>query len=242
MKKIVLISFLLFVGVVFSQNNIKITYDGYFDTSIINQTKEGEKLDTIKGYNEMLKSVQKNNKKATYILEGHRNESVFQRMKSMEVDKKLNMSAILGIKGILYTDLELKETLHQANAYGELFLVKSDIDSLNWTLIKESKKIDKYLCYKATTTFILRNNKGDHETIVTAWYTPEIPIRFGPGKYCNLPGLILEVNANKYTYTATAINLNSENNNIKKPKKGKKTSKEEFEEIGLEMTQGFKRN
>ena len=37
------------------------------------------------------------------------------------------------------------------------------------------------------------------EITVTAWYTPQIPINQGPGEYWGLPGLILEINADKTT-------------------------------------------
>ena len=62
------------------------------------------------------------------------------------------------------------------------------LDSLpkpKWIIFKkESKKINNFQCYKATTIF--RGSK------ITAYYTPEIPIGSGPFKLKGLPGLILE--------------------------------------------------
>jgi len=38
------------------------------------------------------------------------------------------------------------------------------------------------------------------EVVVTAWYTPEIPVNQGPENYWGLPGLILEVNDGKQLF------------------------------------------
>ena len=65
--------------------------------------------------------------------------------------------------------------------------------------------------------------------IVTAWYTPQIPVSQGPGEYWGLPGLILEVNAGTTTVLCTEITLNpNEKVTIKKPSKGKKVTRDEF--------------
>ncbi|SFU50273.1 GLPGLI family protein [Pustulibacterium marinum] len=70
------------------------------------------------------------------------------------------------------------------------------------------------------------------EITVTAWYTPEIPVNMGPGEYNGLPGLILEVSADKTTILCSKITLNPENKEeIKEPSKGKEVTQEEFNEI-----------
>lgn len=70
------------------------------------------------------------------------------------------------------------------------------------------------------------------EIIVTAWYTPQIPVNQGPGEYWGLPGLILEVNANRTTILCSKIILNpGEKEEIKMPSKGKEVTKEEYNDI-----------
>ncbi len=70
------------------------------------------------------------------------------------------------------------------------------------------------------------------EITVTAWYTPEIPVSMGPGEYNGLPGLILEISADKTTILCSKITLNPQNKaTIKEPTKGKEVSQEEFAEI-----------
>lgn len=70
------------------------------------------------------------------------------------------------------------------------------------------------------------------EIVVTAWYTPQIPVNQGPGEYWGLPGLILEVNANRTTILCSKIVLNpGEKEEIKIPTKGKEVTKQEYNDI-----------
>ncbi|MEZ4803263.1 MAG: GLPGLI family protein [Gelidibacter sp.] len=67
---------------------------------------------------------------------------------------------------------------------------------------------------------------------VSAWYTPQIPVNQGPGEYWGLPGLILEVNANRTTILCSKIVLNpGEKEEIKVPSKGKEVTKQEYNDI-----------
>lgn len=72
---------------------------------------------------------------------------------------------------------------------------------IKWNLkYKETKKIGKYVCKKATATF-----RG---TDIEAWYTIDIPVPLGPYKFKGLPGLILEVKTlgiNKRLWTVKNI-------------------------------------
>lgn len=70
------------------------------------------------------------------------------------------------------------------------------------------------------------------EITVTAWYTPQIPVNQGPGEYWGLPGLILEVNANRTTILCSKIILNpDEKEEIKTPTKGKEVTRAEYNDI-----------
>ena len=70
------------------------------------------------------------------------------------------------------------------------------------------------------------------EIEVTAWYTLQIPINQGPSDYWGLPGLILEINADRTTILCSKIIMNpSEKEEIKIPSKGKEVSQKEYNEI-----------
>lgn len=67
---------------------------------------------------------------------------------------------------------------------------------------------------------------------VVAWYTPQVPINQGPDDYWGLPGLILEINADRTTILCTKIVMNpEEKEEIEKPKKGDEVTKAEYNEI-----------
>lgn len=67
--------------------------------------------------------------------------------------------------------------------FTDTFLIPS------WKVERETKRINKYLCQKATCYFKGRN--------YIAWFTTEIPVSFGPWKLQGLPGLILEASDTK---------------------------------------------
>lgn len=64
------------------------------------------------------------------------------------------------------------------------YVIEEAIPSIEWKLVEETKKINDWLCRKATTTFRGRT--------YTAWYCQDLPFSYGPWKLSGLPGLILE--------------------------------------------------
>jgi len=80
-------------------------------------------------------------------------------------------------------------------------LVKENFKPFKWEILGDTKKIGKFTCQKATTTFRGR--------LYTAWFTKEIPVPFGPWKFNGLNGLILEVyDTDKVFHIVTnAINI-----------------------------------
>lgn len=72
---------------------------------------------------------------------------------------------------------------------------------------------------------------------VVAWYTPQIPINQGPAEYWGLPGLILEISADRTTILCSKIVMNpDEVEEIKVLSKGKEVTKEEYNKIVTKKT------
>ena len=68
--------------------------------------------------------------------------------------------------------------------------------------------------------------------IVTAWYTPQIPVSAGPSEYHGLPGLILEVIADKTVMLCTKIVMNpQEKESIDRPDKGDVVTRDAYNKI-----------
>lgn len=103
-----------------------------------------------------------------------------------------------------------------------------------WEFHDETKMIGEYLCFKATTFYTVTNPKGKvFKYDFTAWYTPQLPYKFGPAGYGNLPGLIIELQGDSFTYGVKKIQFykDLENNENEMPtlKKLKLITEDEFE-------------
>lgn len=87
-------------------------------------------------------------------------------------------------------------------------VVKKDTLQYDWAITNETKEINGYTCYKATT---LRYGDGgvmDAKYAINAWFTPKIPVPYGPNGYGKLPGLILELQTYMSTVFVKTIDLN----------------------------------
>ncbi|MGO4772462.1 GLPGLI family protein [Flavobacterium sp. W22_SRS_FK3] len=110
----------------------------------------------------------------------------------------------------------------------------------------EAKKGDKNKDDPKKTAGETKTNFEDNfeipkEIIVTAWYTPEIPVNQGPENYWGLPGLILEINDGTTTILCSKIVLNAkEKTDIKAPTKGKEISQKDYDEIVVKKMKEFR--
>ena len=82
------------------------------------------------------------------------------------------------------------------------------------------------------TNDIMDELEVPNEITITAWYTPQIPVNQGPAEYWGLPGLILEVNADRTTILCSKIVMNpEEKETIEAPTKGKVVTRIEYNAI-----------
>jgi GLPGLI family protein len=133
------------------------------------------------------------------------------------------------------------DTLYQnIPLLGKNVYVKKPINS-NWTLHNETKTIDGYECYKATTENVVINDVGEFRHPVIAWYCPEIPLPFGPNGYGGLPGLILQIQIRNVTYGVDSIEFNTEKS-IEFQKNKMKIINEKELKVALDKFNGFGSN
>src|SRR5690554_2667861 len=101
------------------------------------------------------------------------------------------------------------------------YLVEDKLPKIEWELSSEKREIENLICYKATTAFRGRN--------WTAWYSPDIPINYGPWKFYGLPGLIIELkeDTNRFAFALTDYVLKSKDTTptVKLPNSRKVTMK-----------------
>ncbi|MGO3689958.1 GLPGLI family protein [Psychroflexus sp. S27] len=199
MKKsnLIVLVLLLIFQVSLAQNESGIIYYGH---------KIGEiAIDTSKVKNESAKSYilsqflqkkrilsQDNN---VYKLSFHEKQSLFEPIKRLDNDA--NSSYVKAVPDdSFFTDLSKNEILRITSFSGEDYIVEQN-SNLNWEITGEQKKINNYLCQKATV--IIENSIGV-KTKVTAWFTKDIPLNYGPREYSGLPGLIVELNLRDNIY------------------------------------------
>lgn len=170
--------------------------------------------------------------------------------------------------GLQYKNIKNQLILKEQDFMGKQFLVKDSLPVLEWQLSNETKQIGKYTCFKATAKqkaplFDINrfrrpspsksevskdstkakikedtNSNLAEYMVVTAWYTPQIPINQGPSSYWGLPGLILEINADRTTMLCSKIILNpKQKETIKVPSKGKEISQKEYDAIVTKKTE-----
>ena len=141
---------------------------------------------------------------------------------------------------IYFTDLSNKQILHQTGFMGKEFLIQEKPKKLNWKITGDRIKYLGYVCQKAT--LIENSNEEDEdgnpvEQDIVAWFTSELPVPVGPGHYSQLPGAVLMVSVNdgKREIKATEVILSEDAvESITPPNKGKKVSRDEYEQIVAE--------
>lgn len=232
MKRLLII---LMTSIVYSQHPtsgvVEYTIESLSSEITKNMTKSGKDTYEQKALLEIF-----SNEPTHFTLEFNGNEAIYRNAKNemqSDADKKSKpkfLEIVGGGNGIFYSNSLEKSILTQKESFGELFLISSKF--LDWELTSETKKIGNYTCFKSK--YISKN--GNKNLIDEVWYTPEIPVQFGPTKYVGLPGLVLEVIAGKIRFTATKIQLNNQQAVIiEKPNKGTKITEEEYTKL-LEKT------
>lgn len=165
-------------------------------------------------FREKIEKSNKDSDKIDYTLNFVGNESYFFANPLLLEDNTLfaNYVGIGGGKLKYYQNIETKEYREYRDNKRTGKTITNKKELYEWTLHKETKIIDGYTCYKATTPQITNESTktNDIKFNYTAWYTPQIPISLGPVGYGNLPGLILELQKPSVTYYVKKINLNLE--------------------------------
>lgn len=202
----------------------------------------------------------------TYILTFNRTESIYKEEEKLATPGagggRWGMMGSF-TAGAQYKNVKDQELIQDQEFFGKQFLIKDSIPQLEWKMENESKQIGQYLSFKATAVkkgddmdfgnMRRRNRDADtkkddststdevevpKEILVTAWYTPQIPVNQGPGDYWGLPGLILEVSSGRTTILCSKIEINPKDKvEIKAPTKGKTVTKEEYDQIVKEKVE-----
>jgi GLPGLI family protein len=229
-KKIILLVVFFTVNNFYGQNNISIevTYK-----KALKSKKDTTAPKYIKGL--------------LYRLKANDSVSIFNRVESMESDAKLNTSyriATRGSRGTYFKNRKQNVKLRKVETLGEVFLISYPSDEWDIELGSKTKKIGNYLCYNAILTKDDYNFITQKKTklVVNVWYTPDIPLPFGPSGYDGLPGLVLEVDKGGVFIVADTIKFEKSNSSYKilPPKEGINVTYEEYLKKLFEMYKKMK--
>lgn len=164
----------------------------------------------------------KNAKKEEFTLNFKKDESFYYKEPTLDEENNLMGSRAGAIP--YYINLSNNMIVQLSSALGNI-----NREPVKWKITNQTKKIGNYICRQAIAREKLFSRQGYYYyKDVVAWFTPEIPVSFGPKNYTGLPGLILQIEDKEYTLTAVKINLNpKESLEIKKVDDDKVISEEE---------------
>ena len=193
-----------------------------------------------------------------YTLSFSKSECLYEQQEQLEKPVApssggMSISVSFSGEGKKYISIKDKNTIVEDEIFGKEFLIIEPLVKPDWKLVDETKKIGDYNCFKAELLIpVTDNEKKEYEEflkkeaikpalfkmdepkdkIITAWYTPEIPVSFGPNNYWGLPGLILEINEEKSIVLCSKVVLsNKEKSKIKVPNTGDKVTQKKFDDI-----------
>lgn len=193
----------------------------------------------------------------TFTMDFNKTESVYEEEQKLEAPSSGGDFSVITTRlgdGKTYKNIKDKVLISEEDFFGKEFLITDSLPDWNWKLMPETKKIGDYTCHKAISIIaVTEKEKADYEKnkkereqgtsqffimdepkekTITVWYTPEIPVSHGPANYWGLPGLILEVNTGETTILCSKVIINPKNKvAIKLPKKGKKVTKQEYNNL-----------
>lgn len=180
---------------------------------------------------EMINSIEQND----YELVFNDSISVFNLKKEMLSDNPNNKLSSSLIGGKRYKNLKDSVNIKQKEFLGQIFNIHLKFNNYKWSVTKEKKIISGYTCYKAIAKIIESDfiRKKEIEYFIEAWFTPEIPVPFGPAGIDGLPGLVLEGSSNSgaAVFYVSKLDLLNNEKSIEKVidlSKGKNISEKDY--------------
>lgn len=205
----------------YSQNSFKVTYGILFQGEFLSE-KAKQNTDLAEGLN----GIENYMSKYEFTLNYNNGKAIYEVIPVLNINNEYTLSEqtamiFIDFEKKFFNDVDSVATIVNQNIDNKKYNVISSQKYDNWNLTTESKIIDNYTCYKATSK--IRNVN------IEAWYCPEIPVSLGPNEFKGLPGLILELSRGKLKYITKSITLDSKEH-IELPK-GKLITEDEFNKI-----------
>jgi len=269
MIKIVSISLFLLLGFLSKAQDFQGKAE-YFSKRILNKNVDKIEKSIIEDTNpEFEKAFQDALHRATkkkYLLTFNKFECIYEEKQELETPQAPSSGMVILVsfsgEGKKYINIKDKNSIVEDEIFGKEFLIIETLEKPDWKLVDETKKIGEYNCFRAEllipvsekqrkeyeeflkkeeTKPALLKMEEPKDKVIIAWYTPEIPLSFGPNNYWGLPGLILEINEDKTIILCSKVTLNNkEKSKIKAPNTGEKVTQKKFDAIQKKKTDSMK--
>lgn len=225
--KYILIFISLFSIALNAQNGLEIEYEEVSIPRIIGKDGKEEKLedDFIKAL-----SVPKN-----YVLQIENGKSVFSKIEKINNSQGNASVTMYGIFSYNFEqDFNQNKMRQEWMIENKKYLVTDTISThYKYELTQEKST---YLGFDVKQAVVKYENND--KSII--WYTPDLPKRFGPKEFINLPGLVLKVESMRNgiidpSYSLKATSVVAKNNiDFKKLFKAKEITKADFEKLKID--------
>ncbi len=192
---------------------------------------------------DMIKKLYKRFDNRTFYLDFNTNESVYKEKAKLDKPGS-GMSFLSNNDRLLYKNLKNGTYSEIKPFMQKTYLIVDSLPDYHWKVLGETKQIGQYTVIKAEgiekskkvkKDALKKSDKIEYETVekkIIAWFSPELPIKNGPGKFWGLPGLIMEINKDGEVYLLKELIVNPKKyNEIKKPEKGQKVNQKEYRDI-----------
>lgn len=204
----------------FSQEKFKVEYERRYFTK-------------IEGNSEQYRLMEEVYSKPTYLeLIGDSDHCTIKEIQKIDNSQgpKYQMQVVGGYQDReTYLDFKTNQKLVSREMEGKVFLVNSPINTSDWIITRETKKINGFQAKKAT----LVKDGVSYEV----WFSTDIKSKCGPDEAFGLPGLVLEFtrifieNPDSYaTFKLENIVLNNELK-FAVPTKGRAMTEAEFKKL-----------
>ena len=190
------------------------------------------------------------------------NQSIWKHVEEEEDNEELGGNGMQirmmgpGQNDIVFYDFTNAKKVEQREMFDKKFIVTDTIQKLTWKLTGETQTILGHVCQKAIAQNVgkrmqmtMDNGKMERTemtdtSMITAWFTADIPVPAGPEMQGQLPGLILalDMNNGRMAYKAVDISPKADLALIKEPAKGKKVTPAEFTEERNKMMDEMQKN
>lgn len=197
MRKTLIILFLIQSIISFAQNNDSKNYGKIVYERILNFDNNPKVVTFNLFFNpnfSVFTENRKEPKKNAVLMPSSDDES------DLTLNVKFNGRKYIVLTNFIEDSIECQVSLFR-DGEEKTYIVEEKINKINWTILNEFKEISNMKAQKAIGDF--RGRK------YIAWFTNEIPVKYGPWKLNGLPGLILSVtdNKNEVSFNATSVKI-----------------------------------